>query len=222
VAIQFARCEYVSRSSGGNACRKASYNQREEIRCERTGELFSFKERGGNVHHEILLPQGADEKFQNSSVLWNEAERREHRSNSQVAKEFVIALPDDRQITLEDRIELSRRFANIFVERGVAVQLDVHAPHESEKLVPAEAGNWHGHLLVTTRRFSKDGLALDAKARDLDPVIRSGAVVEADLWGEIGAIFRIPILRKRGMTFEWIPSGLFLRNTWGLCGCVIT
>ncbi|MDZ4322728.1 MAG: MobA/MobL family protein, partial [Alphaproteobacteria bacterium] len=163
MAIQFARCEYVSRSSGGNACRKASYNQREEIRCERTGELFSFKERGGNVHHEILLPSGADEKFKNSSVLWNEAEHCERRINSQVAKEFVIALPDNREVTLEDRIELARRFGNLFVERGVAAQLDVHAPHESEK-------NWHGHLLVTTRRFSKDGLTFDAKARDLDPV----------------------------------------------------
>jgi hypothetical protein len=127
VAIQFARCEYVSRSSGGNACRKASYNQREIIRCERTGELFSFKERDGSVHHETLLPLGADEKFKNSSILWNEAEHCERRVNSQVAKEFVIALPDNREVTLEDRIELARRFGNLFVERGVAAQLDVHA-----------------------------------------------------------------------------------------------
>src|SRR3990167_11443102 len=105
MAIQFARCEYVSRSSGGNACRKASYNQREELRCERTGELFSFKERGGNVHHEIMLPLDANEKFKNASVLWNEAEACERRINSQVAKEFVIALPDDGEVTLEDRIE---------------------------------------------------------------------------------------------------------------------
>lgn len=178
MAIQFARCEYVSRSSGSNACRKASYNQREELRCERTGELFSFKEKGGNVHHEIMLPLGADEKFNNSSVLWNEAEACEHRINSQVAKEFVIALPDDAEVTLEDRTELARRFGNLFVERGVAVQLDVHGPHDGEK-------NWHGHLLMTTRRFSAGGLTFGAKARDLDPVIRSGSVVEADLWGEV-------------------------------------
>ncbi|MBP6951535.1 MAG: AAA family ATPase [Alphaproteobacteria bacterium] len=191
MAIQFARCEYVSRSSGGNACRKASYNQREDIRCERTGELFSFKERGGNVHHEIILPKGADEKFKNSSVLWNEAEACEGRSNSQVAKEFVIALPDNEEMTLEDRVELTRRFGNIFVERGVAAQLDVHAPHESEK-------NWHGHLLVTTRRFSNDGLTFDAKARDLDPIIRSGTVVEADLWGEVWRDLQNTFFEEKG------------------------
>src|SRR3990167_6157593 len=115
MAIQFARCQYVSRSLGGNACRKASYNQREELRCERTGEVFSFKERGDNVHHEIMLPIGADSRFQNSSALWNEAERCEKRKDSQVAKEFVIALPDDKEVSFEDRIELSRMFACIFV-----------------------------------------------------------------------------------------------------------
>lgn len=179
MAIQFARCEYVSRSSGGNACRKASYNQRDEVRCERTGELFSFKERGGNVHHEVLLPLRANEKFKNSTMLWNEAERCERRKDSQVAKEFVIALPDNEEVTLKDRIELIQRFGHLFVERGIAAQIDVHAPHEGEK-------NWHAHLLVTTRRFSEDGLTFyEKKATDLDPVIRSKIVVEADLWGEI-------------------------------------
>ena len=141
MAIQFARCEYVSRSSGGNACRKASYNQREAVRCDRTGELFSFKERGGNVHHEILLPNGVHEKFKNSSTLWNEVETIEKRSNSQLAKEFVLALPDDKEVSLEDRVELVRRFSHLFVEKGVAVQLDVHSPHEGEK-------NWHAHLFL--------------------------------------------------------------------------
>ncbi len=134
MAIQFARCEYVSRSTGGNACRKASYNKRETIRCDRTAELFSFKDRGGNVHHEILLPNGVDEKFKNSSVLWNEVERCEKRKDSQVQKEFVLALPDDKEVTLEDRIELTHRFINEhFVEKRLGVQLDIHEPDEHEK-----------------------------------------------------------------------------------------
>lgn len=179
MAIQFARCAYVSRSTGGNACRKAAYNQREDIRCDRTGELFAFKERGGNVHHEILLPKGVHEKFKNSSVLWNEAEQCEKRKDSQVAKEFVLALPDDAQVTLEDRIELTRRFVQEhFVEKDLGVQIDIHEPDEEEK-------NWHAHVLITTRRFSRDGLSFEKmKARDLDPTIKKGFVVEADVWGE--------------------------------------
>ncbi|MBA3814484.1 MAG: AAA family ATPase [Alphaproteobacteria bacterium] len=208
MAIQFARCEYVSRSTGGNACRKASYNQREEVRCERTGELFSFKERDGNVHHEILLPQGAAEKFKTSSSLWNEVEACERRINSQVAKEFVIALPDDTEVTLEDRIELTRRFGKIFVERGVAVQLDVHSPHDSEK-------NWHAHLLVTTRRFSEDGLSLGEKARDLDPVIRGGKVVEANIWGEIWRDLQNAYFEEKGYDLRVDPIGIIPQEHLG-------
>jgi len=41
----------------------------------------------------------------------------------------VVALPDDKEINLEDRIEISRRIANrLFVSKGLAVQLDIHAP----------------------------------------------------------------------------------------------
>ncbi len=201
MAIQFARCEYVSRSSGGNACRKASYNQREQIRCERTGELFSFQARAGNVHHEILLPQGANEKFKSSAILWNEVEAREKRINSQLAKEFVIALPDDKQVSLEDRIELTKRFGKTFVERGVAVQLDVHSPHEGEQ-------NWHAHLLVATRRFSEDGLTLGEKARDLDPQIRKGLVVEGNLWGEIWRDLQNAYFEEKGYDIKVDPIGI--------------
>ena len=87
-----------------------------------------------------MLPQGADLKFKNSTTLWNEAERCERRKDSQVVKELVIALPDDKQLTFEDRIELARRFAGThFVDKGVAVQLDLHEPDSEEK-------NWHAHL----------------------------------------------------------------------------
>lgn len=208
MAIQFARCEYLSRSGGGNACRKASYNQREAVRCERTGELFSFKERGGNAHHEILLPEGANEKFKNSAILWNEVEVCERRINSQLAKEFVLALPDDAQVTLEDRIQLTRRFGQLFVEKGVAVQLDVHSPHNGEK-------NWHAHLLVTTRRFSEDGLSFGAKARDLDPVIRGRKVVEANLWGEVWRDLQNDYFGEKGYDLRVDPIGIIPQEHLG-------
>ena len=210
MAIQFARCEYVSRSTGGNACRKASYNQREAIRCDRTGELFSFKDRGGNVHHEILLPEGVDKKFKNSSVFWNEVERCEKRKDSQVQKEFVLALPDDKEVTLEDRIELSRRFINEhFVEKGLGVQLDIHEPHEDEK-------NWHAHLLVTTRRFSENGHTFEnIKARDLDPTIRKGFVVEADVWGELWRDLQNAYFEEKGYDLRVDPISILTQEHLG-------
>ena len=192
MAIAFARLEYVSRSSGGNSCLKSAYNERSQITCERSGQTFFFGHRDGNVGHQILLPQGADSRFLESSVLWNAAEFAEKRQNSQIAKDMVLALPDDPQVTLDDKIEMTRRFAqDNFVDKGLAVQMDIHAPHEGEK-------NWHAHLLITTRRFTKDGQDFGEKARDLDAAVRFGKVIEGEAWGETWRDFQNAYFREKG------------------------
>ena len=196
MAIAFARARYLSRASGGNAVRSAAYNAREAITAERTGELFHFRHRDAPEHHEVLLPEGADAQFADSAVLWNAAEAAERRKDAQVAREIVLALPADRVLSTEDRIELARSFAEQhFVSKGLAVQLDVHAPHkergEGEGAYAEGTGgdhtNWHAHLLITTRRIEGSQLA-PKKARDLDPEVRrAGAralVTDAEAWGE--------------------------------------
>ena len=101
MAIGFAKSRYIGRSSGGSACRSGAYNARSEIVDERTGEVFNFKERGGNVYHEILLPSHVNIKFKDMSVLSNEVEKSEHRSNSQLYIEWVLALPKEKEVSLE-------------------------------------------------------------------------------------------------------------------------
>ncbi len=99
-------------------------------------------------------------------------------------------------LTTEDRIELARSFAaEHFVSKGLAAQLDVHAPHRDRG--EGEGGwadgtggnhtNWHAHLLITTRRIEGDHL-FAKKARDLDPQVRKAGtralVTDAEAWGE--------------------------------------
>ena len=196
MAIAFARARYLSRTTGGNAVRSAAYNAREAITAERTGELFHFRHRDAPEHHEVLLPEGADARLANGAVLWNAAEAAERRKDAQVAREIVLALPADRMLSTEDRVELARSFAaEHFVAKGLAVQLDVHAPHkergEGEGAWAEGTGgdhtNWHAHLLITTRRVEGDQLSAK-KARDLDPEIRKAGtrtlVTDAEAWGE--------------------------------------
>ena len=54
MAIAFARARYLSRSTGGNACRSASYNAREAIADLRTGERYSFAHRDAPEHLQAL------------------------------------------------------------------------------------------------------------------------------------------------------------------------
>ncbi|WP_410526147.1 AAA family ATPase [Rickettsia endosymbiont of Orchestes rusci] len=94
----------------------------------------------------------------------NEVERTEKRKNSQLLKDIVIALPDDKELDLDDRIAITHEIIEEmgWVKNGLGVQVDIHQPHDGEK-------NWHAHLLVTTRRFTENGKALGAKAVDLNP-----------------------------------------------------
>ena len=171
MAIQFGRVERVSRSSGGNACCKGAYNARTIIKDQKTNVTYNFQQRGGNVYHTILLPKGVDSKFKNAGALTNAIEQIETRKNSQLLKEFVLALPDEKNVTLEMKIEMVHDFVKSmeFIKEGLGVQIDIHEPHAEEK-------NWHAHLLITTRRFTEDGKSLGLKARDLEPQVRGGRI----------------------------------------------
>ena len=208
MAIQFARARYISRSSGGSAVRSAAYNARDAITAERTGELFFFRHRDAPEHHAVLLPDGAAESFRESGVLWNAAEAAERRKDAQVAREIVLALPADAAIDTEDRVELARSFAEQhFVAKGLAVQLDVHAPHEGES--ESERANWHAHLLITTRRINGEEFSAK-KARDLDPEVRHAggrAVVgDAEAWGVLWRDHQNRYFREHGLDLQVDPT----------------
>ena len=201
MAIQFARARYVSRSTGGSAVRSAAYNGRDAIAAERTGEVFHFRHRDAPAHHAVLLPEGAPARFAEPGVLWNAAEAAERRKDAQVARELVLALPADREVSTGDRVALARSFAEAhFVSKGLAVQLDVHAPHGAE--AEGERANWHAHLLVTTRRLDRDGLNA-RKARDLDPEVRSAGgrarVADSAAWGELWREHQDTYFREHGV-----------------------
>ena len=211
MAIQFARARYASRSSGGNAVRSAAYNGRDAITAERTGEVFHFRNRDAPAHHAILLPDGAPERFNEPGVLWNAAEAAERRKDAQVAREIVLALPADREVTTEDRVALARSFAERhFVAHGLAAQLDVHAPHGAE--AEGERANWHAHLLITTQRIEpgiEGGGFAAKKARDLDPEVRSAGgrarVADGAAWGELWREHQDCYFREHGIAARVDP-----------------
>ncbi len=180
MAIQFARIEIVGRSSGGNACCKGAYNARAIVKDNKTNITYNFKHKGDNVYHTVLLPEYADKRFASVAEFMNEVEHCEKRKDSQLLKDIVLALPDDKELTLQDRINITHLLIEkrAWVKEGLGVQVDIHEPHDGEK-------NWHAHLLVTTRRFTEDGQSFGLKATDLNPEFKkvggkSFAIPEAE------------------------------------------
>ena len=220
MAIQFARLQYVQRSKGQSSCQKAAYNQRARIYDLRQNKTYDYTKRGDCEYHAMLLPEGASEMYQESGTLWNAIEAIESREDSQVAKEMVLALPDDAVITVEDRIALTRSFLEEhFVRYGIICQIDIHGPHHSQSKKTKEdqkevaqpdaddRQNWHAHVLMPTRPCHNEAFGL--KARNLDVDIRKGMVVSTDKqWGVLWANHQNAYFRENGIDLVVDPVGV--------------
>ena len=80
-------------------------------------------------------------------MLWNAAEQKETRKNSQTARSIDAALP--REISREEQIDLVRRFVvHNFTSKGMCADFAIHDKQD---------GNPHVHILLTTRRVDADG-----------------------------------------------------------------
>lgn len=176
MAIAFAKVSVHSRGKGLSSVAGAAYRSGTTLTDERTGEVHDYTNRHDVVYKSIMLPDGADYIFKDRATLWNAVEAAEKRSDAQVAKDVILALP--RELDLEKRIELARQFAfDHFVKHGLAVDVALHDHGD---------GNPHAHLYVTTRRII--GATLDRyKARDLNPSFANwkggrGFISEQDYW----------------------------------------
>lgn len=211
------RVDFVTRSNGGNACRKAAYYAREYIEfegnCVLAPRAFDFSDRETPAYHDILLPEGADENFKIPEVLWNAASHKEKQHNAREAIDVMLALPDDKAISLEDRITLAQTFVQKhFVDKGLAAQIDIHAPDKILRDGKEVEGdhNWHAHVLVTTRKFTPDGKSLsDLKARQ-----ETEALVKTH-WPSTWANHQNAFFRSKGLDLHVDPPGIIPQEHLG-------
>lgn len=144
----------IGRSAGRSATAAAAYRAAERIVDRRTGIEHDYERKQGVVRDEVLLPDGAPEIFRDRSELWNAVEESERRSNSQLAREFNVALP--RELDRDEQWELARSWAEReLVSRGMCADVCMHDRGD---------GNPHAHIMATTREVGPDGFA--AKNRD--------------------------------------------------------
>ena len=198
MAIAFARVTYHSRSQGQSAIACAAYRSGEKIQDERTGIIHNYLNKTEVTYKEILLPVGSNSKYQDRTTLWNYVEAFETRKNSQVAKEIVIALPNNIEVSDDDRIALAKQFADkYFVSKGIVADICIHSKNN----------NPHAHILLTTRRLIGDKFSR-TKARDLDPSVRFKKVQENDAWGEKWRKMQNQYFKDKGLDIQVDSNGI--------------
>jgi Ti-type conjugative transfer relaxase TraA len=151
VAIYHLSAKVIGRSAGRSAVAAAAYRAAEELYDERLGRSHDFTNKAGVVHSEILLPDGAPERWLDRATLWNEVEATEKRKDAQLAREIEISLP--RELDQPEAIRLARDFVREqFVARGMVADLNVHWGRTADGEEQP-----HAHVMLTMREVGPGG-----------------------------------------------------------------
>lgn len=147
MAIYHFSVQIIGRSAGRSATAAAAYRAAEKIVDRTTGETWDFTRKRGVFGSAILAPSHAPTWAADRAELWNRVEGSETRKNSQLAREFDMAIPVE--LNEHDRIELVRDFVqNQFVDRGIVADVAFH---------DFDSHNPHCHVMLTTREITSEG-----------------------------------------------------------------
>ncbi|MGB3469548.1 MAG: Ti-type conjugative transfer relaxase TraA [Erythrobacter sp.] len=158
MAIYHLSVKVISRSAGRSAVAAAAYRCAGRLHDERIDRTHDFTNKGGVVHSEVLLPEGAPEHLSDREQLWNAVEASEKRKDAQLSREVEFAIP--RELNQVEGIRLAREFVEReFVDRGMIADLNVHWDIGADGLAKP-----HAHVMLTMREVNDDGFG--AKVRD--------------------------------------------------------
>ena len=172
----------ISRKLGQSAVACAAYRAGDVLEDSKYGKVHDYSKKDGVMSSDIVMPaslKGLDVKI-DRKILWNTAEAFEARSDSRVAREWLINLPYE--LPEDERHALALEFAqklcddmnviaDVCLHRPVMkLPFDPNAKPSSKRLREGEQNpdprNFHAHIMVTTRApvIEPDGkLAFDPK-----------------------------------------------------------
>lgn len=173
MAIYHFSVKVISRAAGSSALASAAYRAASRLHDQRLDRHHDFSNKAGVIHSEVMLPDGAPERFGDREALWNAVEAVEVRKDAQLAREIEFAIP--REMSAEDGIALARDFvAREFVDRGMIADLNVHCDIGADGEPKP-----HAHVMLTMREVKEEGFG--PKVRDWN------ATAQLEHWREAWA-----------------------------------
>lgn len=171
MASYHLEAKIIGRSDGRSAVAAAAYRAGVLLPEPETGREHDYTRKSGVVAAFILAPETAPDWATDRAALWSAVHAKERRKNSQLAREIVLALPNE--LTEADTIELVRRWVQSeCVNLGMIADVAIHDPHP----VPGRGRNRHAHVMLTTR--SLDTTQSDGWAKNKDRAWNDPASLE--------------------------------------------
>lgn len=157
MAIMFIRAQIISRGAGRSVVSAAAYRHRTSMIDQQAGTAFSYEAGSAElVHEELVLPSNTPQWLRAttdgrttsaaSEALWNAVEAFEKRADAQLARELIIALPEE--LTLAENIALVHEFVrDNLTSKGMVADWVYHD----------KGDNPHIHLMTTLRPLTAEG-----------------------------------------------------------------
>lgn len=159
MAIYHCSIKIGSRANGQSAIAAAAYRAGDNLKDKETGLVSDYSRKGGVVFSEISLCENAPAEYANRATLWNAVHEIEKAKNSQLWREFEVALPQE--FSRAEQIDTVRGFVKGLTKQGMCVDWSLH---------DKEDGNPHAHIMATMRSITEDGkwAPKSRKVYDLD------------------------------------------------------
>lgn len=132
----------------------AAYRSGEALLDIQEAKTYDYSHKDEVVYTAIMVPHDAPPWAGDRMLLWNGVENFEKRSDSQLARDLVAALP--RELNTEQQISLVRDYVEeYFVAHGMVADIAIH-----DKETASDGGRQpHVHILLTMRPMLSDGFA---------------------------------------------------------------
>ena len=186
MAIYHLHCSFVSRSSGRTSVQSVAYICGEKLREDYRNKIVNFSKRADDVAcYKTLIPNNCKYKGLN---VWNAIENFENRyadrffkkeearekfkKTTQTAQMFVVALPNELGIEINE--ELVEKFVKMrFLTRNLVATYAIHM----------NSGNLHAHIQVSRRAIAENGDFRRCKDREI--CTRAALLKTRKLWADL-------------------------------------
>lgn len=144
----------ISRLRGESVVKTASYILRENIYDEHLGKTHYYAHVKDLLYSEVLTPTTAPLEFQDFNTLLTAIDCAEKRYDARTGRVVRLSLPNDKEFSDMERIELARRFVKeTFVSQGMCAIMAIHEGRNDDP----EKNNPHAHILLTDRSVDSNG-----------------------------------------------------------------
>lgn len=152
----------ISRLRGGSVAKSAAYILRDNIADPYLGTTHYYAYNKDLLYSAILIPDNAPRDFLDLTNLLSAIENAEKRCDARTGRVVRLTLPNDKEFSDAERIELARGFVkDTFINQGMCAIMAIHAGLNVD---PAK-NNPHAHVLLTDRPVDSSGFC-SKKNRD--------------------------------------------------------